>query len=60
MFLLYFFISCFLTIKQKFLECENDLQVHRLVVTDDEEKVTGIISLSDLLYYLVLRPCGEF
>ncbi|CAL1679412.1 unnamed protein product [Lasius platythorax] len=34
-------------------------EVHRLVVTDDEDKVIGIISLSDLLFYLVLRPCGE-
>ncbi|KAF7281465.1 hypothetical protein GWI33_004712, partial [Rhynchophorus ferrugineus] len=34
-------------------------EVHRLVVVDDEDKVTGIISLSDLLLYLVLRPCGE-
>ncbi|XP_043681836.1 dentin sialophosphoprotein-like isoform X2 [Vespula pensylvanica] len=34
-------------------------EVHRLVVVDDADKVIGIISLSDLLYYLVLRPCGE-
>ncbi|XP_056631765.1 uncharacterized protein LOC130441914 [Diorhabda sublineata] len=34
-------------------------EVHRLVVVDDEDKVLGIISLSDLLLYLVLRPCGE-
>ncbi|XP_066603715.1 5'-AMP-activated protein kinase subunit gamma-2 isoform X3 [Prorops nasuta] len=34
-------------------------EVHRLVVVDDEDKVIGIISLSDLLFYLVLRPCGE-
>lgn len=34
-------------------------EVHRLVVVDDEERVIGIISLSDLLLYLVLRPCGE-
>ncbi|XP_026829759.1 uncharacterized protein LOC105275230 isoform X2 [Ooceraea biroi] len=34
-------------------------EVHRLVVIDDEDKVIGIISLSDLLFYLVLRPCGE-
>ncbi|XP_015181525.1 PREDICTED: serine-rich adhesin for platelets [Polistes dominula] len=34
-------------------------EVHRLVVIDDDDKVIGIISLSDLLYYLVLRPCGE-
>lgn len=26
---------------------------------DDDDKVIGIISLSDLLFYLVLRPCGE-
>ncbi|KAK7793407.1 hypothetical protein R5R35_014311 [Gryllus longicercus] len=34
-------------------------EVHRLVVVDDADKVIGIISLSDLLLYLVLRPCGE-
>lgn len=34
-------------------------EVHRLVVTDDEDKVIGILSLSDLLQYLVLRPCGD-
>lgn len=26
---------------------------------DDDDKAIGIISLSDLLFYLVLRPCGE-
>lgn len=26
---------------------------------DDEDKVIGVISLSDLLLYLVLRPCGD-
>lgn len=34
-------------------------KVHRLVVIDDDDKVIGIISLSDLLFYLVLRPCGK-
>lgn len=34
-------------------------QVHRLVVVDEDEKVIGIISLSDILLYLVLKPCGE-
>lgn len=33
--------------------------MHRLVVVDEEDKVIGIISLSDLLMYLVLRPTGE-
>lgn len=33
--------------------------MHRLVVVDEEDKVTGIISLSDLLMYLVLRPTGD-
>lgn len=34
-------------------------EVHRLVVVNEEEKVIGIISLSDILLYLVLRPSGE-
>lgn len=33
--------------------------MHRLVVVDDEDRVIGIISLSDILLYLVLRPCGD-
>lgn len=33
--------------------------MHRLVIVDDDEKVIGILSLSDLLLYLVLKPCGE-
>lgn len=36
-----------------------NFQVHRLVVVDENDKVIGIISLSDLLMYLVLRPTGE-
>ncbi|KAK2582504.1 hypothetical protein KPH14_004803 [Odynerus spinipes] len=43
------------TIMEKIVRAE----VHRLVVVDEDDKVIGIISLSDLLYYLVLRPCGE-
>ena len=35
-------------------------QVHRLVVVDDENRVMGVISLSDILSYLVLRPLGKF
>lgn len=31
-------------------------EVHRLVITDESDKVIGIISLSDILYHLVLRP----
>ena len=34
-------------------------EVHRLVVVDENEKVIGIISLSDILLYLVLKPSGE-
>lgn len=33
-------------------------EVHRLVVVDENEKVIGIISLSDILLYLVLKPSG--
>lgn len=34
-------------------------EVHRLVVVDEHDKVIGIISLSDILLYLVLRPSGD-
>ncbi|XP_043483854.1 dentin sialophosphoprotein [Leptopilina heterotoma] len=43
------------TVMEKIVRAE----VHRLVVVDDDDKVIGIISLSDLLFHLVLRPCGE-
>ena len=35
------------------------LQVHRLVVVDNEDKVIGVISLSDILKELVLKPCRK-
>lgn len=31
-------------------------EVHRLVIVDDNEHVIGILSLSDLLHYIVIRP----
>lgn len=31
-------------------------EVHRLVIVDENRKVIGIISLSDILLFLVLRP----
>jgi len=31
-------------------------EVHRLVIVDNNEHVIGVLSLSDLLYYIVLRP----
>jgi len=34
-------------------------EVHRLVVVDDERRVLGVVSLSDILHYLVLRPASE-
>ncbi|XP_054163792.1 5'-AMP-activated protein kinase subunit gamma-2-like isoform X2 [Oppia nitens] len=33
-------------------------EVHRIVVVDSEDHVIGIISLSDILSFLVLRPMG--
>ena len=33
-------------------------EVHRLVVVDNENRVTGIISLSDILRHLILEPPG--
>lgn len=35
-------------------------EVHRLVVVDKDNKVIGIISLSDILNELVLKPCGKY
>ena len=35
-------------------------EVHRLVVVDEEKKVCGVISLSDILSFLVLRPSGVY
>lgn len=35
------------------------LQVHRLVVVDDDRHVVGVVSLSDLLFFLVLQPANE-
>ena len=31
-------------------------EVHRLVIVDQNEHVIGILSLSDLLYYIIIRP----
>ena len=35
-------------------------EVHRLVVVSDDNKVAGVISLSDILSYLVLRPASKY
>ncbi|XP_032457177.1 uncharacterized protein LOC100678622 isoform X7 [Nasonia vitripennis] len=43
------------TVMEKIVRAE----VHRLVVVDEEDKVIGIISLSDLLYFLVLKPSDQ-
>jgi len=32
------------------------VEVHRLVVCDNDDHVIGVLSLSDLLYYIVIRP----
>ena len=32
------------------------LQVHRLVVVDPNDTVIGVLSLSDILTFMVLRP----
>lgn len=34
-------------------------EVHRLVIVDDEDHVIGIISLSDILNHLILKPMGN-
>jgi len=34
------------------------VHVHRLVVVDDDNVVQGIVSLSDIMHYLVIAPLG--
>lgn len=34
-------------------------EVHRLVIVDEHEQVTGIVSLSDILSFLILKPMGD-
>jgi len=34
-------------------------EVHRLVVVDDDNRVIGVVSLSDILSFLVLKPMGD-
>ena len=34
-------------------------EVHRLVIIDEDSKVCGVVSLSDILSFLVLRPTGK-
>ncbi|XP_069162719.1 uncharacterized protein [Procambarus clarkii] len=34
-------------------------EVHRLVVVDEKRRVVGVISLSDILKELVLKPCND-
>nr|CAB3265156.1 5'-AMP-activated protein kinase subunit gamma-1-like [Phallusia mammillata] len=36
-----------------------DAEVHRLVVVDSEDHVIGIVSLSDMLSFMVLRPYDD-
>jgi len=35
-------------------------QVHRLVVIDDDGRIQGILSLSDLLHFIILKPSSKF
>jgi len=34
-------------------------QVHRLVVVNEDDRIEGVVSLSDILAFLVLRPLGK-
>lgn len=35
-------------------------EVHRLIVVDEEQRMFGVVSLSDILNYLILKPFGDF
>lgn len=38
---------------------QHSLQVHRLIVVDEGQKMYGVVSLSDILNFLVLKPFGK-
>lgn len=46
----------FITVLERIVKAE----VHRIVVVNDENYVVGIISLSDILQFLTLRPIELF
>jgi len=35
-------------------------QVHRLVIVDEDRRIQGILSLSDLLHFIILKPSSTF
>ena len=41
-----------LTVMERLVEAN----VNRLVIVDDDHKVVGIVTVSDLIHFLVLRP----
>ena len=53
---LYFVIGSLFAVMETIVKAE----VHRLVIINKEEKVCGVVSLSDILSFLVLRPSGMF
>jgi hypothetical protein len=57
-----FLLNLFLVLTRKIFESFSNvsyfrlnLKVHRLVVVDEQNRVTGVISLSDILTYIVLK-----
>lgn len=51
------------TIKERFicvLERIVQKEVHRIVVVDEEDFVVGVVSLSDILQFLTLKPIDLF
>jgi 5'-AMP-activated protein kinase regulatory gamma subunit len=53
---LFYFMFFFLNLQKA---CVCPFQVHRLVVVDKDDSVVGVVSLSDILKYLVLDPAGK-
>ena len=45
--------------KEVFIPRIVNAEVHRLVVVDANTRVVGVLSLSDILKELVLKPSGE-
>ena len=54
--IVYHYLSSFFLFFPKFLL----KQVHRLVVVDETDRILGVVSLSDILRFIVLNPPKDF
>lgn len=54
-----FFLVVTTTLIDSLYSHVHHIQVHRLVIVDENNHVEGILSLSDILKYIILKPMGK-